>query len=432
MRTVKGPNLQDLPAGYELVRYDSGTLLALPSATAGASRAELMRRQDALDDARRKELHELQEAKSKAAAAERSEKAGQTGTQGANPLQPFGDEPAPDYYRVIRKWAEFANATDDAAKSLRSADSDVNERHAKLRALLIASFGAPHHYDTALDRGALLRLAAERGVETPQFCALRGGRDAAAAHQLGFPLVLKREGTCGGAGIVMVTRADDFASAYARLARKARLKRAALMLTGQAVGAGPPLIAQAFAPGVLGMTAIACANGAVLESASFLSERQDPPGVGASTIVRPVEHPAMEAAAATLAGALRCSGFVSFDFICSPDGGASLIEMNARPIALTHLGAWSGRDVAAAYLRALTGLPPAARTEATVLEPIALFPRDLVRDPAGSEATGARLDVNWDDPPVLAKHAAALVRRHPAARERLLARLAAATAIAAE
>ena len=137
MRTVKGPNLQDLPPGYELVRYDSGTLLALPSATAGASRAELMRRQDALDDARRKELHELQEAKSKAAAAERSEKAGQTGTQGAKPLHPIGDEPAPGYYRVIRKWAEFANATDDPAKSLRSADADVNERHAKLRALLI-------------------------------------------------------------------------------------------------------------------------------------------------------------------------------------------------------------------------------------------------------------------------------------------------------
>ena len=79
----------------------------------------------------------LQEAKSKAAAAERSEKAGQTGTQGANPLHPIGDEPAPGYYRVIRKWAEFANATDDPAKSLRSADKVVNERHAKLRALLI-------------------------------------------------------------------------------------------------------------------------------------------------------------------------------------------------------------------------------------------------------------------------------------------------------
>ena len=138
MRTVKGPNLQDLPPGYELVRYDSATLLAMPSATAGASRAELMRRQDALDDARRKELHELQEAKSKAAAAERSEKAGQSRGQGANPLHPFGDEPAPGYYRVIPKWAEFASATDDPAKSLRSADADVNERHAKLRALLIA------------------------------------------------------------------------------------------------------------------------------------------------------------------------------------------------------------------------------------------------------------------------------------------------------
>ena len=137
MRTVKGPNLQDLPSGYELVRYDSGTLLALPNATAGASRAELLRRQDALDDARRKELHELQEAKSKAAAAEVREKAGQTGAQGADRLHAFGDEPAPGYYRVIRKWAEFANATDDPAKSLRSADKDVNERHAKLRALLI-------------------------------------------------------------------------------------------------------------------------------------------------------------------------------------------------------------------------------------------------------------------------------------------------------
>ena len=156
MRVVKGPNLQDLPPGYELVRYDSATLLALPGATAGACRAELMRRQDALDDARRKELHELQETNSQAAAAEGREKAGQTGTQGANPLHAFGDEPAPGYYRVIRKWAEFANATDDPAKSLRSADKDVNERHARLRALLIDKgpdrrIARPKNWSEAID-----------------------------------------------------------------------------------------------------------------------------------------------------------------------------------------------------------------------------------------------------------------------------------------
>lgn len=137
MRAVKERDLEDLPPGYELVRFDSATLLALPSAVAGKSRVDLLRRLDALDGARLKEQQARQDAHKEAARAEERAKAEQAPASAANQLNAFGNTAAPGQYRVIRRWDELVNATDDPAKSLRSADKDVNERHAKLRALLI-------------------------------------------------------------------------------------------------------------------------------------------------------------------------------------------------------------------------------------------------------------------------------------------------------
>lgn len=137
MRAAKFRGADDLPPGYELVRYDSGTLLALPNAEADASRANVQRRQELLAEARDIKQSERGEAMLESAQAEARKKAkpGQMQVEQRSPA--ISEEPATGQYRVLRKWAEFVNASDDAAKSLRSADKEVNERHAKLRALLI-------------------------------------------------------------------------------------------------------------------------------------------------------------------------------------------------------------------------------------------------------------------------------------------------------
>ena len=153
-----GPNeADDLPPGYELMRFDSFSSVALPSETARVGRVELRRREAAKAEAQREEQKQRQlAAKEEALGQER-----ETATTGQAELderrKTFGDEPAPGHYRVIRKWAELLNETKDSAAALRSADSDVNERAAKLRQRLIESgpdrrIARPKGWRDAIDR----------------------------------------------------------------------------------------------------------------------------------------------------------------------------------------------------------------------------------------------------------------------------------------
>jgi len=133
-----GPNeADDLPPGYELVRFDSFASVALPSESARASRKELTRREAAKDAARREELEQRQQvAKGETLAQVREREANARAELDAR-REAFADGPAPGHYRVIRKWGELLDATADSAAGLRSADKDVNERVAKLRERLI-------------------------------------------------------------------------------------------------------------------------------------------------------------------------------------------------------------------------------------------------------------------------------------------------------
>src|SRR5882672_6456784 len=115
MRSVGQKDADDLPLGYELVRFDNRTSLALPSATATASRAEVQRREDADEDARREALRKRQEETKEAALAEDREKAAKAQAEADNRLSVVGTEAAPGEYRVIRKWAELVNSSEDTA-----------------------------------------------------------------------------------------------------------------------------------------------------------------------------------------------------------------------------------------------------------------------------------------------------------------------------
>ena len=136
MRSVGLRDADDLPFGYELVRFDNHTQLALPGATANACRAEVQRREDAQDDVRREALLKRQEIK-EAALAESREKAAQVKAETENRLNAVGTEAPSGRHRVIPNWADLVNASEDTAQALRSADKDVNERMTKLRERLI-------------------------------------------------------------------------------------------------------------------------------------------------------------------------------------------------------------------------------------------------------------------------------------------------------
>lgn len=309
---------------------------------------------------------------------------------------------------------------DMAARLLRSVAVRSRTSHA-LRALLERSLGHPAHFATACCRARLIETAQGLGVLTPS--QRRAGdlaEAAAAAREVGYPLMVKREATCGGSGVTLVRDEAALAEAFRDAAAKARVKRVLRGLVG--LGSDPadaPITLQAHVAGRLAMRTVACLEGRVLEGVSFRAERLDPPVTGSSTVVHPLAHPEMDAAAQRLVAALGLSGFASFDFIIAEDGRAHLIEMNARPIGSGHLGTRFGHDVYGAWLRGFPGFRDAvASVEPVRAGAVALFPKELKRDPASPDlepGTPVFHDVPWDEAGVIAAYRGRLLRRDPSA-----------------
>ena len=324
---------------------------------------------------------------------------------------------------ALRDWSpDLVVPLDDMAGwLLRSLAADLRTSPA-LRELLRLSLGAVERQSALDTRLGLMVLARDCGVAVPEFGAATEPSEAPS----GFPIVVKLDHTCGGAGISIVPDTAGLRAALAADERRRKgwigqLRQAAKAWLWRRAGSrtmvqAPPLL-QGFIPGRPAMHTVAAWQGRVLAGFSLVAESVHPEPTGASTAVRHVQHTGMAAATASLVRALGCSGLVSCDFVLrEADGLAVLIEMNARPVGSGHLGRVFGQDLVEALLAALRGRPlpvPQERPEGTV---VALFPKELARDPDSPRlqpGAAALHDVPWDDPPLIAHYLGWLGQQQP-------------------
>ncbi len=322
--------------------------------------------------------------------------------------------------RLVNDWRPHAIVPiDDLAAQLLRDLATAKPTSPALRSLLTASLGDPAHYRTVCSRSRLLAVAATLGIRTPGQQSVASLQAAAtAATEFGYPVLLKREQTCGGHGVTLVERSETLSTAFRSADRRAKAKRLARRLIGLPTSDDPPLTLQAYVPGQLALRTVACRSGRVLAGITFAADRLDPPVTGASTVIRRIDHPGIEDAVSLLVAELGSTGFVSFDFLVSPDGSASLIELNARTVGSGHLGAHFGHDVYGSWLANLTerpvGTPHGLALD--LRQPIALFPKEMQRDPASacpSLGMPPRHDIPWHEPRVLAAYRDRLVGLHP-------------------
>ena len=289
---------------------------------------------------------------------------------------------------------------------------------AHLHDLIVRSLGRPEGYAAACHRLPLMATARQLGIRTPRF----GG---ATERRVSFPAVVKRDHSSGSGGVALVHDAAGLAATLHRFRRRHAFKSGLAALAGYRHGAAPILI-QDFVEGSLAMRTVACRDGVVLDGISF-NAVQIHPEKGASTMLQPLDNPEMERAAREIVAALGCSGFVSFDFIVDRDDRAFLIEMNARPIGSTHLGRLFGHDLCAALLGE-TAVAAPVTIPLPAGQIVALFPKELERDPAGrglERASAVIHDIPLDEPAVVAAYADHLAGVHPAWGDDLRRRLGA-------
>ena len=308
---------------------------------------------------------------------------------------------------------------DDLSAQLLRDLAKAKRTSVELRKLLHTSLGDPDHYRTVCSRSRLIELAATLGIRTPGQRSVTNLQAAeAAAMELGYPVLLKREQTCGGRGVTLVEDDVALSRAFRTADRRAKAKRGARRFVGLATSDDPPLTLQAHVPGMLALRTVACREGRVLDGITFAAERLDPPVTGSSTVIRSIDDPEIDAAVHLLVATLGCSGFVSFDFLTSSNGPSTLIELNARTVGSGHLGVRFGHDIYGRWLSQFPGrsasIPDPPPLDS--VRPIALFPKEMQRDASTCLSPEAAHfhDVPWDEPRVVAAYRDRLIRRHPA------------------
>lgn len=285
---------------------------------------------------------------------------------------------------------------------------------APLCQLIERSLGNPEAYGAALDRGAVLALAAREGVRVPTSRVLRSEAEVRAwCADRPMPALLKANGSWGGSGVILVDGPAAAAAAFRRLSRPIATWRALKFLLSNR---DPfPLaewwhrerrvvIGQDFVAGRAANIMVACWQGEVLATVSAIvldTAKQ----FGAATVIELRNHEGMEFAAERVVRGLGLSGFCGLDFVIADGTGeAHLIELNPRATQLGHFQLTPGLSLAAVLLRRLRGeiLAPKDLLQISP-QAVALFPQAWLSSSAAPLLTSAYHDVPWEEPELVAE-----------------------------
>jgi len=224
---------------------------------------------------------------------------------------------------------------------------------------------------------------------------------------MGFPTVLKANGTSGGEGVRVVHTAQEAERAFRRLQAPpifARVAKRVLLdrdttLVGQMLSRRQSVVnAQVFIPGREAASSVACWKGNVLAALYFeVLTKQD--STGPASVVRMIQDADMISATEKMVRRLNLSGLHGFDFMLEAQTGkAYLIEINPRTTQAGHLRLGPGRDLPAALHAAISGGVVREATKVTESDTIAFFPQEWLRNPGSAFLRSGYHDVPWEEP----------------------------------
>lgn len=311
----------------------------------------------------------------------------------------------------------FDDRTRHALALLHARSDPQTASGARVREVIERSLGS---LGDVYSRAILSEVAHECGVLCPPTEVVRSEDDIAAwFEQLPGPAVLKTDGSWGGRGITVVTSADGARRAWTRMRRRPSAARAVKRLVVERDpwalrallgGPRPTVTIQSYVEGRPANAAVACLQGAAL--ATVQAEVVESRGrTGPATVLRLVDHPDLTFAAKSIVCQFNLSGLCGLDFIIDGDGRAHLLELNPRATPTSHLIGADGADLLTALRTAAGYGDESARAATHAGELVALFPQELVRDPASPYLSQAHHDVPDHAPELVARVMKSLHRR---------------------
>jgi hypothetical protein len=326
-------------------------------------------------------------------------------------------------YHALRGLASFANAITAAKPELIIPADDLATRHlhqlyqrehdngrlsTQICELIEHSLGAPEGFEVVYGRAAFIHIAQEEGVRAPKTEIIANTHDLTKwIARMGFPTVLKANGTSGGDGVKVVNTVEEAEHAFrklqapplmARAIKRALVDRDPTLVPPSVLRRGFVVNAQAFVAGREATSTVACWKGKVLASLHF-EVLKKAASTGHATVLRSIEHPGMSGACENVARRLELSGLHGLDFMLEADtGNAHLIEINPRTTQVGHLALGLERDLPGALYAAVTGREIQPAPKITENDTIALFPHEWARDPKSEFLQSAYHDVPWEEP----------------------------------
>jgi carbamoylphosphate synthase large subunit len=285
------------------------------------------------------------------------------------------------------------------------------EAGSRICELIERSIGSPESFPIVIARASFMELARQEGIRVPKTAVLADARDLEAwASLMGFPMVLKADGSSSGEGVRIAYTLTEAKRALRALQAPPQLIRVAkrVLIDRDGTWIRPALErrhsvvnAQEFVTGRDATSLVACWKGEVLAALHFevINKQYER---GPSSVLRLIENEEIADVTKKAARRLNISGLHGFDFLLEKATEKPyLIEMNPRPTQVGHLALGPGRDLIAALNAAVSGKPIPKTRQVTDNPTIALFPQEWSRDPQSAFLNSAYHDIPWEEPDLI-------------------------------
>jgi carbamoyl-phosphate synthase L subunit-like protein len=278
---------------------------------------------------------------------------------------------------------------------------------AAICSLIERSLGAPESFSIVSARTPFMHLAEEEGVRAPRTEIIGNASDLKSwENRMGFPAVLKSDGSWGGAGVRIVRSPSEAYRAFrtlqsppllARAAKRALIDRDMTLIWPSLLRTRHVVSAQSFVAGREATSTVACWKGSILASLHFeVLNKHD--ATGPATVMRLIENADMTNACEKMVKRLKLSGIVGFDFMLeAQSGNAHLVELNPRATQVGHLALGEGRDLTGALYAAVSGGIVQESPRVTENDTITLFPHEWLRNPDSPFIQSGYHDVPWEE-----------------------------------
>jgi len=260
----------------------------------------------------------------------------------------------------------------------------------RLCELIERSLGSQESFPFMTARARFMDLAKEEGIRIPQTGLIRNNADLENwVKELGFPLVLKADGSSSGEGTRVVRELSQAQHAlktlqkpvgFIRVVKRAIINHDLRSLRSKVEHRSASVNAQKYITGRDATTLVACWQGTIIGALHFeVVEKQY--GLGPASVMRLIRNPEIEESVTKIVSRLKLSGLHGFDFLLEePTGSAYMIEFNPRATQVGHLTLGKGRDLPGALFAAVTGSPIREAPILTDKSIIALFPQESIRN----------------------------------------------------